>query len=66
MATVNKGRLMGAKFKTFSGAAKRADTERFFERGKGYRFEVVEETDSYVRAQGFSWRIRKTKVETVR
>lgn len=60
MTKENKGRLMGVKFKTFSGAAKRAQFERDFDE-KGYRFEVVAETDRYNQANGFGWRILKTK-----
>lgn len=56
----NNGRLMGAKFKTFEGAAKRARLERSYD-GTTHLFLIEAETDSHVRAQGYAWRIRKTK-----
>ena len=61
MSKEPKGRLLGAKFKTFSGAAKRAQAERVYEGKKGFAFTIEGETDSYLLAQGFAWRIRKTK-----
>lgn len=64
MPKLNKGRLMGAKFKTYSGAAKRAASERIFERGKGYTFRIEDEIDPVNRANGYRFRIRKTKEST--
>lgn len=59
MATKLKGRVIGARFKTFSGAYKRVDAERFY--NKDYIFEIEDETDTYKLANGFKFRIRKTK-----
>lgn len=56
---VVKGRLLGARFKTYEGAMKRAGFERVMNRA--YYFSVEEETDAYHRANGFVWRIRKMK-----
>lgn len=58
-ATKLKGRVMGARFKTFSGAVKRAQFEMAVE--KDYIFEIEGETDTYRLANGFKFRIRKTK-----
>ena len=55
-----KGRVIGARFKTFEGAAKRARAERFYE--PGHTFHIEEETDPYQRARGYAFRIRKTKI----
>jgi len=59
MTTELKGRVIGARFKTYSGAAKRAEAERFY--SKTHTFRVEDETDPYRRANGFMYRIRKTK-----
>lgn len=59
MATKLKGRVMGARFKTFSGAYKRVQFERFVD--KDHVFEIEDETDTYKLANGFKFRIRKTK-----
>jgi hypothetical protein len=61
MTTKLRGRIMGARFKTFSGAAKRADAERFFH--PGYCFTVEDEKDPYHRANGKVYCIRKTKLK---
>jgi len=59
--TKGKGRLMGVKFKTFSGAAKRASFERFIGDRKDFTFTIEAETDPWHIANGFRFRIRKTK-----
>jgi hypothetical protein len=52
-------RIMGLKFKTFSGAAKRAEAERFFT--PTHDFRVVTCTKPADIAKGFIWRIEKSR-----
>ena len=52
------------RFKTFSGAAKRAEAERWFARRdrRPVTFKVVSNTNSHQVAQGFVWAVKKVKL----
>jgi hypothetical protein len=52
------------KFKTYSGAAKRAQFERADAKhwGRPYTYRVVSNTNSTQIAQGYAWVVKKEKV----